>query len=760
MNAPRLHILLFLLLVCCLSGESFRIDRQAIGAQELPTATEESSPESEIETQLRINKTTLLENKSDKNRIDAATLLLFSENPAAREIVLDVLRRADNPQARAAVCDALNPARVWQKPLKNQEDFIKPLITILTTEEDPAIAKPAAEAMLIFGYSQVQEYLEKAVTDPSLSVNVRMNIIYALKRHPDKQAVVKLISLLESPELAIVEAARSALASVSIPVNQDPAARWQMLADLKERGAEAFLRERLIRQETRVRELETDLSAWQKRYLTALGGLYDSLADDAAKNAFIAQQLNSSEIAVRCWALDKLQELRKGTGKLKLSELEPILLGLISDPSRQVRLRTARLLALMGELNVAKPLLEQLKVEPDDLVRREILVALREACYVGSLATTGHKVPEEVRRETLEWAVVFLNDADVEKARTGAEVIGKLLEQDGLKPEDVDRYLKSLSDRYIQAGAGTEPAIRGYLLGAMAGLCATRSTCREQAIKLYGVSFEQALADKAEVVRLNAVDGLVNIDKPGALRKLRENLAADSSVPIRQKLMDLAGEIGGSQDLDWLAEKLGAASESEPAWKAMLKVFQRSDLAVLAAWATRIEALATAGKVAVEQRIAFCTLVEQRAQSENKADLLKDAQTSLAQLYASSNNSKQASEYLTTLLAGAVTEEEKQRWRSQLLRAYLATANMEQVSDIVSKCLTAKDLDLVNGFAVKSIEEYLNSPTTTDPGALLGALQQIKVKDPETLRAWRALLGRWTERFAKAKKVDESRVNN
>jgi HEAT repeat protein len=760
MNAPRTHIFLSLLIACCLPVESLWVERQAAGAQELPPK-EEMSPDTEMDTQLRINKTALLENKSDKNRIAAAGLLLSSENPAARDIVLDVLRHTDNPQARAAICEALNPARVWQKPLKNKEDFVKPLIAILTSEEDPVIAKPAAEATLIFGYSQVQQDLEKAVTDSSLSINVRMNVIYAMKRHPDKAAVTKLVSLLGSPDPQIVEAARTALVSVGISVSQDPAAQRQILAELQQRGPEAFLRERLVRQETRVRELETDLSAWQKRYLTALGNVHDSLANDAAKNAFLAQQLSSPEIIVRSWALDKLQELRYAKGTLKLSELEPILSALISDPSRQVRLKTARVLALMGELNTSKPLLEQLKAEPDEQIKREMLVALGEACYAGSMATAGRKVPDEVRRETLDWAVRFLNEPDVEKARSGAAVIGKLLEQDGFKPEDVDRYLKALSDRYVQVSAGTDPAMRAYLLGAMAGLCSTRSTCREQATKLFSGFFEQALTDKADVVRQNAMDGCVNIDKSGALRKLRENMAADSSVTIRQKLVDLAGEVGGPQDLDWLAEKMGVAGEGEPAWQAMLKIFKRSPQAVLADWAGKIEVLATAGKVVVEQRIAFFTLVEQKAQSENKADVLKDAQTNLARLYVASNNLKQACEYLKTLFAVAATEEEKQRVQAQLLRVYLGLADMDQASELIHKCLSAKNLDLTDNFVVKSIEEYLNDPKTTDPGAVVGVLQQIRLKDLETSRVWQSLLSRWIERFAKAKKVEDSgRANN
>jgi len=762
MKAPRIHILPAFLMVCCLLAGNPWVPRRVLSAQELPRVTEETSPDTEIDTQLRINKTTLLESKNYKNQIDAASLLLASDHPAAREIVLDVLRRTDNPQARAAVCDALNPARAAQKPLKNKDSFVKPLIAILTSVEDPLIAKPAAEATLIFGYNQVRQDLEKAVTDPSLSLNVRMNVIYALKRHPDKEAVAKLISLLENPDPQIVDAARNALNSIGISVSPDPAVRQQMVAEMRARGVETFLRERVIWQETRMRELETDLSAWQKRCLTAMGDQYDSLADEAAKTAFLSRQLTSPEIVMRSWALEKLQEFRKGTGKLKLSDLEPTLLNLISDPSKQVRLRTARLLALVGELNLAQPLLKQLKAETDDEVRRQMLVALREACYVDSLATAGRKVPEDVRKETLEWAVRFLSEADVEKVRTGAETLGKLLEQDGLRPEEVDRFLTALSDRYMQATAGADPGMRAYLLSAMSGLCATRSTCRERAVKLYSVSFEQALTDKTDVVRQNAMDGFVNIDKSGALRKLRESMANDSSVAIRQKLVDLAGEIGGPQDLNWLAEKLGAAGESEPAWLAMLKILRRADLAALADWRLKIDTLAAAGKLTTEQRIAFFTLVEQEAKSEKKPDVLKEAQTRLAQLYVASNNLKQASEYWRILRDVAATPEEKQQVEGQLLRSYLSLASVDQAAELISKYLSAKDLDLrPAGFLVRGIEEYLNSPATTNAGLLLGALQQIKVSDSATQQVWRGLLTGWSERFAKAKKSEDTgRIDN
>jgi HEAT repeat protein len=612
MIAPRLHILLTLWLVCGLPAGSLWVARPAAGAQE-PAPREELVSDPGVDAQLQINvyRTTLLESKSAKVQIDAASLLLSSENPGARETVLEVLRRKDNPQARAAVCEALNPARAGPRFVRNKEDFLKPLLTILTSEEDATITRPAAEATLLFGYSQVQPELERAVTDPALSLTVRMNIIYALKRHPDKAAVARLFSLLEGPEPALAEAARAALTSVGIAVNHEPQKVW---AELQQRGTEAFLRERLFWQERRVQELETSLSDWQKRYLSALSGQHDSLPD-ALKCAFLAEPLSSSEVIVRLWALDKLLELRNAKGTLNLSELEPNLLARISDPSRQVRLRTARVLAKMGELNTSRQLLEQLKVETDEPIKRELLVALGEACYAGSMVTAGHKVPEEVRKETLEWAVRFLNEPDAEKIRSGAAVIGKLLEQDGLKPEDVDRYLKALLARYSQLGTAGDPAMRGYLLGVMAGLCSTRSTCREQAAKLYGGSFDQGLVEKSEIVRQNAVDGCVNVDKPGALRKLlRENMGADASEAIRRKLIDLAGEVGGPQDLDWLAEKVGVAGEGELAWQAMLRIFRspRCDVDALIKCMTKVDFWAAAGRLALEQRIVFFSHLEQK----------------------------------------------------------------------------------------------------------------------------------------------------
>jgi hypothetical protein len=92
-----------------------------------------------------------------------------------------------------------------------------------------------------------------------------------------------------------------------------------------------------------------------------------------------------------------------------------------------------------------------------------------------------------------------------------------------------------------------------------------------------------------------------------------------------------------------------------------------------------------------------------------------------------------------------------------LLRIYLGSSSFTQAGELVGNFLADKKLDLsVEHPVVKSIEEYLNSPAAVDPNSLLKTLEQVKIADPETGQAWRLLLSRWTERFAKAKKPEEA----
>ncbi|HPC94270.1 MAG TPA: hypothetical protein PLU87_04950 [Sedimentisphaerales bacterium] len=751
MNARRCGTLLLVLAVWPFSW---------IGAQESAPVPAQGAAQAEIDKQVRIYKSSLVDGKDEQTRLDAATLLLFSESREARKEVLDILRDPNHPEARAAICKALIVARDNKQLVSGKEELVEPLMGVLSTENDPERAELAAQTLLIFAYETVQRRLEMLISDVNAPDVARLNAIRALKYQPDDRAIFRLMNLLDNPHPDLASESRRALALLGIRVPEDPNALRALNDGLQRRGPEAFLnnpaimRNWLISRENRIRELTTALASWEQRYMVALGRLYDVQPDEKARSDFLAQQLASNEPAVKLWALGKLEELRKGTGKAKLSEqVESLLLGLISHRDKRVRLKTANLLSLVWELNSTSQLLDQLQVEEDPDVRHGLFVALGNVCYYASLPTSGVKIPDDVRRRTLELAVRFLDLSDAEKVRSGADVVWRLLEQDGLKPEEIDKYLAALANRYGRTNPTANNGLRAELLGAMARLCAERSRCRVQAAKLYRPVFDQALGDDLEAIRLAGLEGLANIDKAAAIAKARVSLVNDASARIRARLVDLAGEVGGQEDLDWLSKRLGTEGEGEAAWQAMLKVLRRSTAEVVARWA--MDPQADPGIYTPARRAALLALLEQKAQAENKADLLREARTRLFGLYVAAGDLAKATECGNLLWEATRSAEDRRATTAGLVEMCLEVENpaVDLVGSLLERHLAAQDLEPDSPIAA-AIDAYLKRPELTDPTPILAKLRQIKVKDPDARKVWRKQLVEW-ETFAKARKPVE-----
>lgn len=741
MNASRRYILLLVLIAGILPSA---------WAQEAAPAATEKPAEQDVDPQIAINKKSLLEG-DEQTRLVAAGLLLKSDHPQARKELLDVLGAADNPQARVAVCRALTTAREDRVSLPNRNDFIEPLIGVLKVENDSGRAELAAQALLMFPYESVAGHFEKLTADANMPETARRNAVRALKYQPDDRAIFKLIDLLGGDDPNLVTESRKSLEFLGIQPPSDPNGIQALRDRLSNRGPEVFLKNPLVlriwlvSRESRIKELSTSVDAWEQRYLGALDKLYLVQPDEKASSEFLTQQLNSPDASVKLWALGKVEELRTGTDKGKvLPQLEGVLLGLISNPDRRVRLRIAGLLTLMSELNAAKPLLDQIKVEDDPEVRHGLFVALGTACYYASSTL---KVPQDIRRETLELAVGFLDNADPEKVRSGADVIRKLLEQNGLKPEDIDKYLAALAERYGQASPAANHGLRAEILGAMAGLCGPRSVCRPQAAKLYGPVFEQALSDELETVRQAAVDGLSNIDKAGALKRLVPNFVNDPSDAVRARIINLAGEVGGPGDLEWLFKKVGNNGEDGIAWSAVLKILRRTEAEVVGQWLASLAPDALSS----DRRINVATVLEQKAQAQKKAGELKQARVELFSLYSAKNDGARAVEYMDLLLGGAANAEEKQGVARNLLDICLRppASQIELAGVLVEKYLAEADLSREHPLAV-AINDYLSKPPAgADPNALLARVRKIAIKEPDARKGWQALLSGW-EAFAKA----------
>ncbi|MDH4238649.1 MAG: HEAT repeat domain-containing protein [Phycisphaerae bacterium] len=717
MSTKRLYLLILLLIVGC--------QKAGISAGGPALPANKTEVKAELSKQLKIYESTLLEGKIEQIRIDAATEMLFSEDPLAREILLSALRQSENSAARMAVCKVLIQARPEQKRIQKKGDFIQPLLEILPTKITSE-AKLAAEGLLIFEYEQISEPLEKVVTSPKLPVNTRLNAIYALKLQPYKQAVIRLLKLVNDPEKQVAEAAEKALNSLGITVGLDAEIRTVNI--LQSQNTDEFLRDRLIWLEGQMHKLKGELDLWEERYLSALDEVYSGRKDDVAKAEFLSKHLHNLEVTVRLWALDKVYQDRvSSTPNPQLpATLESILVNLISDPERNVRLKTAKLLALMVELNSAPRLLEQLTIEQYDEVRIELFVALGRACQYAFSANPGVKVLPEVRKQLLEWAEKYLVEQDPIKAQKGADVIKKVLEQGGLAPMEVDKYLGLLQARYKQEKGETDGMLRGELLTAMAGLCAQRSVCRAESSKLFESLFQQALNDETDLVRDAAVNGLIYIDKTKALNILR-GFINDSNPIVRKKIIELASEVGSQEDLVWLSGKIGSSAEgeSEPAWQAMLEIFKRSDADVLNEWITKFDSPSTKAKLSVEQLISFLEIAEGKAIRENKLNMLKDIREKLAGLYKKTGAFEQAAKYFGILQVDAKNVEERDKVLAELLDAYLRWPNVEAATKLVDNCLLEKDLD-PNHAMVLAIDDYLSKPPAgVDPNEVLKALTTI-----------------------------------
>jgi len=713
--------------------------------------------EAELDEQLKLARDALFKGSTEQMRINAATVLLFSKDPSARKILLATLGQTENSAAYMAVCKALIQAGAAHKPIKEKDDFIQPLLDILATE-DFVGAKLAAEVTLLFEYEKISEGLGKIVTDSSLPAKARLNAICALKLQPDINAAIKLINLVGEPEPQIAAAAEEALRSLGIQVGKDAEARKETINELKRQGPEAFLRNRLIRQEEQMRKLGTELDVLQQLYLAALSKYYHSISDDAAeaKGEFLAEHLRSSKKIVRLWALEKVSQWRRGTTPKLPGELGPILISLVSDQDRDVRLKTAKLLSLMVELNSAEKLLEQHRAERYDDVRTEMFVSLGAACSYASLPDSPVKISPQIREQTLELASEYLSEQDPKKAQEGAKVIKKLLEQDGLTSADVSKYLGRLEERFGQEKDKADGTLRGELLRAMADLCA-QSVYKAQAKKRFRPLFEEAIRDESNLVREAAVDGLVYIDKTKALNILRKDFVNDPSIIVRKKLIDIAREVGGKGDLVWLAKKIGSAAESDLAWQAMLQIFKNpgSDAAVLDKWIREFDSTNTDGKLSDERMISLLEIAEGKAESENKLKMLKGIRKRLADLHKKSGRFEQAADYYGILYRRAETAEEKEAISANLLDVYLRWPNVERAARLVDNCLLTKDLG-PNSPVVRSIDNYFaHLPVGADPKAVLMALTKINIPEARPRPMWQQQLKRWADRLGRVEKQNK-----
>lgn len=727
--AYRILILVFLILIPLQSARLGLTVEAAEGTPDAQAAKE----------QLELNRDSLFNGSTEAIRVKVAMFMLDGGSEPARQVLLEALNQKENVGARVAVCRALSQARMENKSLSNKDVFIEPLLGILK-EADPAQAKLASEVTLIFDYQVVGTRLEGLAKDPSASVPARLNAIMALQLQPDSRAVTTMLELVDDDNEQVGNAARDALHAMRIPVGNDAQARGLYIQELQDKSKDEFLRDWLIQQENRMRQERAQNELWVELYFKSIDQFYVSIADKDAQQraAYLITHLKAQQVERTLWALQKVYEWRL-KGEAIPEDLIPALVGLVASNNRSVRLEAARQLSYMGRLESADNLLAQLDKEKDDEVRTELFTALGAACK-SALLNGG--IPGETKTKILSWAARFLNEKDEARATKGADVIGKLLEKNGLPAQDIGKYLDLFTDRYNKSEANT---LSAELLRTMTSLCAERSGCKNEARQRFKAIFAKAITDETDRVREEAVLGLVNVDKVLALNSLRGSLTQEKNARIRTCIIEMTSEVGDAQDLMWLLANVGSEAETESSWQAILKILARSDPKLLAQWMPRLAEARQQGRVTDGLWQTFLKDAERKA--EKDPAVLNEVLRLWADFHQQKGDLKQARGYLQRQLQ-ASPGEKKASLETQIFAVDLQLEDVKTATATLQTILNQRDLDENEGL-VQAVNSLLknDSPEKTHQQTIAAVVKGIKIEQARP--NWDKLKARWASAYAK-----------
>ncbi len=623
--------------------------------------------------ELRIYKDTLLHGASEQIQAETAIALLLRGDRQSKEILIKAILSKDNVSARRAVCRGLSQSVALGDTIGSRKEFLEPLIGLLigTDEVD---ARLSAEALLVYKYRDLRKKLTRLVKSSELDRRIRLNVVYALQLRTDPDAFSDIINLIDDPDGEISQAAEKVLQEAfGIPIGTDKQVWRQILKDLQRKSPNEIRRDRLLKQERRVRSLQAQLDKWRSLYMGSLDNEYES-SDESSRGKFLTDKISSEEVEVKLWALDKISHTSGGT--VLPEDFRPKLLGLISDVDRSVRLETVKVLSKMSELNPAEQLLAQFKVEEPGEVRLVMLETLGEACYYAFSQGSNITLDVKVKDETLELAKFYMGSDDSQEARVGAEVLRKLLELNGLEKIRVEKYLKLILKRYEKAQLANSD-LRYDLLSVMARLCSQAGSFEKRAEMIFKKSFVEGLGDvdSAHVREASAI-GLSNINKAEAFRMLKEKgLDTDESETVRMYVIELAAKAGKAGDIEWLFEKLGFNGEGEAAYKSIVEILRRQNAGVVENWARKF----AAGGRSAEQVTELYEIALRKAKGPKDVTIRSNARRYLLDIYLKDNPDK-----AVQIIADALKESDAAAQEPLLvaLKAHLDSKNVEQAAKL------------------------------------------------------------------------------
>ena len=288
-------------------------------------------------------------------------------------------------------------------------------------------------------------------------------------------------------------------------------------------------------------------------------------------------------------------------------------------------------------------------------------------CSTALSPTAQIKITADTRQRVLAYASDYLSRDDPAKAKIGAKVMKQLLEREGMQEQDVKTYLGLLAGRFNRQAEDPNNTLLAELLNQMVGLTADSSASREYARKAFEPFFTKALNYDNDFIRETAIDGLGYVNKANALKILRDRVGKERSEKARLKIIKFAEDVGGRDDLDWLAKRLGPGTNSEPkqAWAAMVKILGSMEIEALNEWEKQLISPASIYNLSEQQKIEFLKIVLAKTPAKNKQRYYEQ----IANRSLDTEQYEQAVNYFALFYDAATSTEEKDRILPKFLDA-------------------------------------------------------------------------------------------
>ena len=642
------------------------------------------SIDADADRKIRIYRNAMLQGATDDIRVDAAVGLLLQNNKQSQETLLSTLKSKENPQAREAVCIALIKSRGLIQTIHSNGDFREPLLTILH-DESVKLAELAAEALLAFEYTAIADSLDRIIQDDNLNSQVRMNAIYALKLRTEPKALRSLIQLLDNPNPEVAKAAETALQEAfGIPVGTNRSVWSGILDELQLKNPDDIKKERLLRQETKLRQVQAERDRWKKLYFSALNRQYDAL-DETSQEGVILDMIGSDLEPIRIWALERTSKYPSIGERLREK-----LLSLLSDSSRDVRLQTARVLINMSALNPAPELLARFRVEENPEVKLTILEALGEACLFAFSPGSDISLPEDIKLQTLEIASEYLQSDSANDTVKAAVVIRKILGLNMIEKDSTQMYLELLYRRY-EKSISQNLALRADLLAILAHLCG-QGGARDAACALFKPLFIDALDVQDDPnLRLAAVQGISYVDRVEALELFKQkNLIDDQNIAVQQVVINVAAQAGNASDLQWLLSTRSVNGHSDRVWEAIRNICQRQEVDFLLDWLPQFEDIEGIRSEYVHE---ILKLAEQKAGGRKDTELLKRVREKTIAWHSKRKSWEPGAAYLSSIDYSAAEKLYSYQTDLNAFQIYLYNGLIEKAAEFMQTALQASDIE-------------------------------------------------------------------